>query len=195
MTILLMDAVCLTDHDKYVCHNYRDPFRYRVKGYREKDMKDGCIVTPPSTPREIKSSAPTAEAVRAAKEAAEEANAAAAAATQLSPNPADENVDWTKSQIPLSKSSAPPTMGSPVVSLPLKEDVNPTLSPPITKDAASRGPSLNLELKVDTNTTRPVAEVQASADVATSFVAKPASAAREQWCASKLDACKVSPPL
>ena len=31
--------------------------------------------------------------------------------------------------------------------------------------------------------------------MATSFVAKPASAAREQWCASKLDACKVSPPL
>ena len=73
MTILLMDAICLTDHDKYVCHNYRDPFRYRVKGYREKDVQDGRIVTPPSTPREIRSSAPTAAAVRAAKEAAKEA--------------------------------------------------------------------------------------------------------------------------
>ena len=31
--ILLMDANELTDHDQYVCHEFRDPFQYRVPGY------------------------------------------------------------------------------------------------------------------------------------------------------------------
>ena len=46
-----MEAVGLSEHDKYVCHNYRDPFRYRVIGYRESDVCDGRIVTPVSTPQ------------------------------------------------------------------------------------------------------------------------------------------------
>ena len=48
--ILLMDATGLTEHDKYVCHNYRDPFKYRVLGYAESDIVDGLICTPRSSP-------------------------------------------------------------------------------------------------------------------------------------------------
>ena len=48
--ILLMDATGLTEHDKYVCHDYRDPFKYRVLGYAESDIVDGLICTPRSSP-------------------------------------------------------------------------------------------------------------------------------------------------
>jgi len=36
--ILLMDANELTEHDQYVCHEYRHPFKYSVNGYSTADI-------------------------------------------------------------------------------------------------------------------------------------------------------------
>jgi len=41
--ILSLDAVGLDRHDEYVCHNYRDPFKYRLPGYCEKEINNGRI--------------------------------------------------------------------------------------------------------------------------------------------------------
>ena len=53
--ILLMKVTNITEHDQYVCHNYRDPFRYQVLGYSESEICDGHIVTPCTTPCSSKS--------------------------------------------------------------------------------------------------------------------------------------------
>ena len=45
--ILLQDAVGLNEHDRYVCHDYRDPFGYRASGYRECEIHNGQIVEAP----------------------------------------------------------------------------------------------------------------------------------------------------
>lgn len=37
--ILLMDANELTEHDQYVCHEYRNPFQYSVNGYSTADIR------------------------------------------------------------------------------------------------------------------------------------------------------------
>jgi len=42
--ILSVEAVGLDQHDQYVCHQYRDPFRYRVPGYRDDEICDGKVV-------------------------------------------------------------------------------------------------------------------------------------------------------
>lgn len=44
--ILVIETMGLDDHDVYVCHDYRDPFKYRVRGYRETEIKDGHIIDP-----------------------------------------------------------------------------------------------------------------------------------------------------
>ena len=53
--ILLMKVTNITEHDQYVCHNYRDPFRYQVLGYSESEICDGHIITPCTTPCSSKS--------------------------------------------------------------------------------------------------------------------------------------------
>ena len=61
--IMLMDAVGLTEHDQYVCHDYRDPFRYRVPGYRETEIRDGQIYTPVKGPDSQPSSQPASRPI------------------------------------------------------------------------------------------------------------------------------------
>lgn len=45
ITVLLQDAVGLNEHDRYVCHGYRDPFDCRAPGYNETEIQAGRIVT------------------------------------------------------------------------------------------------------------------------------------------------------
>jgi hypothetical protein len=46
ISILVIEPLGLTEHDVYVCHNYRNPFEYRVPGYREEDVINGCVIDP-----------------------------------------------------------------------------------------------------------------------------------------------------
>ena len=46
INILVMEPLGLSEHDVYVCHNFRNPFEYRVPGYREEDIIDGKVIDP-----------------------------------------------------------------------------------------------------------------------------------------------------
>jgi len=42
--ILLMQANRLTEHDKYVCHDFRDPYKYRMPGYEDQRDDEAAIL-------------------------------------------------------------------------------------------------------------------------------------------------------
>ena len=42
--ILLMQANRLTEHDKYVCHDFRDPYKYRMPGYEDQGDDEAAIL-------------------------------------------------------------------------------------------------------------------------------------------------------
>ena len=41
--ILLMDTNELTEHDQYVCHDSRNPFKYRVPGYSAAEIRRNSV--------------------------------------------------------------------------------------------------------------------------------------------------------
>jgi len=255
LTILIMEAVGLSEHDKYVCHNYRDPFRYRVIGYRQSDVCDGRIVTPVSTPQpqasvpnkskyELSSSAEVESKYEVAADSKSVEVSLSGLPTMGTSVMLKEDIDITagrtcKPRCGVWGGGAEPIMNQDAsTALGLDEGKLPTSAPgleidtqsPVTEMEASisNAPSLGLDVNVGglelevLASNVPAVEVDASiqdgveleipasdtlvdgvdsninlgiglasVDVSTTYVTKPPSQQREEWCVSKRDTCQT----
>ena len=138
ITILVLEAVGLDEHDQYVCHNYREPYKYRIPGYREDDIVDGRITT--------------------AGEVADDDKALLAGETllELAPkpdvSPSETIKDRAAGVLPRKDIPSPSPLATSKVEQSMKVDKNPTLpslrvvpSAPPMNHSASRSPSASID--------------------------------------------------